>query len=298
MIAFSGGRDSSFAAHYAVHVMDLKALLCMVDNGFVPEQTMRNVENVRDALGSDLVVVHNNRVQRGAGKVIDAWRHRPSAGMVAAFCAGCVTGCKGLLEKTARDKGIPLVITGSGELQVRFGDQMMRIPTRSRSRLSVLLGFCWELTKDPFYMADPRTLIRFGLEGYYRMGRRHKRPNRGGMLFVSAYDFIEWNEDQIVSTIQSELGWENPPHSKTTWRSDCTMHIVKQYMYKELLGFTKNDLMLSKLIREGEITRDEALERLEHENDLPRDVVAETVGELGVDFEKVQQSLDRAKQRA
>jgi phosphopantetheinyl transferase (holo-ACP synthase) len=298
MVAISGGRDSSFAARFAVKELGLKALLCTVDNGFVPEQTMKNVESARDALGCDLVVVHNDRVQRNAGTVINAWRHRPTASMVAAFCAGCVSGCKGGLERTAREHGLPLVVTGTGEPQLRFGDLYFRVPKHSSGKLPILLGFLCEIGSNPFYFAHPRCMFEFAREGYYRLGRRHKQEDRGGTLFVSAYDFVEWDEERILSTIQSELGWRNPPHSKTTWRSDCSMHIVKQYMYQNLLGWTKNDMILSGLIRKGEITRDDALQRVEVENQLPREMVAETLDGLGVDFEKVQQALDKAERPA
>jgi glucosamine--fructose-6-phosphate aminotransferase (isomerizing) len=296
MVAISGGRDSSFAAHFAVKELGLRALLCTVDNGFVPEQTMKNVESARDALDLDLIVVHNDRVKRNAGTVINTWRHRPDASMVATFCAGCVSGCKGGLERTARDHGLPLVITGTGEPQLRFGDLYLRVPRGSKGRLPILLGFLRELVRNPLYYAHPRCMFEFAREGYYRMGRRYRREDRGGVLFASAYQFVDWNEARILSTIQSDLGWRNPPHSKTTWRSDCSMHLVKQYMYQSLLGWTKNDMILSGLVRKGQITRDEALERVKVENQLPQGMVAETLRELGVDFGKLQQSLDVAKQ--
>ena len=194
MVAISGGRDSSFAAHYATKVLGLKVLLCTVDNGFVPEQTRKNVESAAAALDTDLVVVHNDRVRRNAGKVINAWRRQPSPSMVASFCAGCVSGCKGGLEATARQHDLPLVITGTGEPQLRFGDLFLRVPQSKKGKLSILLGFAWQLTRNPFYLAHPACVFEFAREGYYRMGSRYRTEDRGGVLFVSAYDFVEWDD--------------------------------------------------------------------------------------------------------
>jgi glucosamine--fructose-6-phosphate aminotransferase (isomerizing) len=294
MVAISGGRDSTFAAHYAVKVLGCKVLLCTVDNGFVPKQTTKNVESARDALGADLVVVHNDRVRRNAGRVIRAWRRRPSASMVASFCAGCVSGCKGGLEVTAREYGLPLVITGTGEPQLRFGDLFLRLPKGRKGKLSILLGFARQLAANPFYLADPRCMFEFVREGRYRMGGRYRSQDRDGVLFVSAYDFVEWDEARILATIQAEMGWRSPSFSRATWRSDCRMHLVKQYMYLNLLGWTKNDMILSGLVRRGEITREEALRRVEQENQIPEDVVAETLDQLGVDFGALQRSLRMA----
>jgi hypothetical protein len=211
--------------------------------------------------------------------------------MVASFCAGCVSGCKGGLERTARERGLPLVITGTGEPQLRFGDLFLRVPRGRKGKLSVLLGFAWQLTRNPSYLAIPRCLFEFAREGYFRMGRRYKSQDRGGVRFVSAYDMVEWDETRILETIRSELGWRNPSFSKTTWRSDCRMHIVKQYMYLNLLGWTKNDMILSGLVRQGAITREEALRRVEQENELPEEMVAETLADLGVDFGRLRLSL-------
>jgi len=291
LVAISGGRDSSFAAHYAVKELGLRPLLCTVDNGFVPEQTRRNVESARDALGLDLVVVRNDRAQRNAGRVIRAWQRRPSPAMVASFCAGCVSGCKGGLERTAREHGLPLVITGTGEPQLRFGDLFLRLPRGRRGKLSVLLGFAWQLARNPCYFASPRCLFEFAREGYFRLGRRYKARDRGGVQFVSAYDLVEWDETRILETIQSELGWQNPSFSKTTWRSDCRMHLVKQFMYLSLLGWTKNDMLLSGLVRQGRLTRDEALRRVEQENQLPEDLVADTLASLGLNLPLLRRSL-------
>ena len=50
IVALSGGRDSAFAAYYAVRVLKLRMLAYNYDNGFMPEQTKENVKNIVDLL--------------------------------------------------------------------------------------------------------------------------------------------------------------------------------------------------------------------------------------------------------
>ena len=52
------------------------------------------------------------------------------------------------------------------------------------------------------------------------------------------------------------------------------MHWLKKFLYKEMLGFTKNDEFFSDMVREEMITMEEALTRLREANKLPEGFLA------------------------
>ena len=56
VLGFSGGRDSSYLLYYLVTVLNLRVLAFAVDNGFIPEQTITNVERISNLLNVDLVI--------------------------------------------------------------------------------------------------------------------------------------------------------------------------------------------------------------------------------------------------
>ena len=55
------------------------------------------------------------------------------------------------------------------------------------------------------------------------------------------------------------------------------MHWLKQFLYKEMLGFTKNNELFSGIVREKMIAMEEALTRLCEANKLPEAFLAEFV---------------------
>ncbi|MDD5082502.1 MAG: hypothetical protein PHU08_03915 [Dehalococcoidales bacterium] len=76
------------------------------------------------------------------------------------------------------------------------------------------------------------------------------------------YDYIYWKENEIVSTVR-KIGWQGAADATTTWRIDDSAYPVINYIYLRLVGFTEHDEMYSRLVREGQITREEALRRCE-----------------------------------
>ena len=88
------------------------------------------------------------------------------------------------------------------------------------------------------------------------------------LTVIGLFDFLEWNEAHIVATIHRRLGWTKPSYWNIIWRVDCKMYWLKKLLYKEMLGFTKNDELFSDMVREEMITMEEALARLHEANKL------------------------------
>jgi len=95
-----------------------------------------------------------------------------------------------------------------------------------------------------------------------------------------------------VSTIEQELGWKKAAYSNATWRSDCTVNELKNYLYKRTLGFTKNDELVSGMIRTKLLDRQEALERLTTDNVSSPQFIARLCGELGVNYDALERALE------
>jgi hypothetical protein len=82
--------------------------------------------------------------------------------------------------------------------------------------------------------------------------------------------------------LKTELGWQLDPRSASTWRFDCRLSYLKNYLYRESLGFTEKDDGYSTMIRENMITREEALERIKVENIIPEDILIELLEDIGL----------------
>jgi hypothetical protein len=279
IVAISGGRDSAFAAHYAVNVLNLRALAYTYDNGFMPEQTKENVQNIVDILGIDLIIEKYDYVKKNVKHIISSWMRKPSPAMIGLLCTGCRTGYDKGLVKTAQNNGVSLIITGSGEPGHSFANKLLSMTTNSKRRkLSLLLGFTVEMVRNPHYILRPDRSIAFAQEFYHRF--LHKFDLR----IVPLFWFIGWDDETILSVIKNELKWKLPAHTSSSWRSDCKIHLLRQYLYRETLGFTKNDVLLSGMIRNNIITKEEALKRLKSENQISEQFLTTFLDELGLDF--------------
>jgi len=288
LVGVSGGRDSAYAAYYVKNVLKLNTLAFTFDNGYMPKQTRVNIENTVKTLGLDHIETAGTWMQKSMRPILSAWLHKPSPAMVAFFCTGCATGYTRALQQAARERGIKLVITGGGEPEKSFAELLLGAsegdpPARRRS--AMLKGYLRELMHNPRYLR-PVCTFAFIREYYYRFAQR-KIPYR----FVPLFIYIPWNEDEIMSVIQRELNWKTPDHIKSSWRSDCKIHLLKQFAYLQTLGFSKNNELLSGMLRSNHIDVEAARERLLRENDIPLADLEPFLTELGFSREYVESKL-------
>jgi tRNA(Ile)-lysidine synthase TilS/MesJ len=298
LVAVSGGRDSAFAAYYAVRILKLRVLVYTYDNGFMPEQTKENVKNIVDILDVDHVIEKYEYMGKNTKHILSSWMRKPSPAMIAFLCTGCQTDYKRGLVKTAQSNKIRLVITGAGEPERSFAtrllaSRLLRYGKRKR-KSSLILGFLREIFRNPYYILSLNCLTAFTREFFYRYVYKYSKDDLNNLRL---FKYIEWNEEMLLSVIQKELGWKNPPHSGSSWRSDCKIHPLRQYLYGEMLGFTKNDEIISGMIRENMIIREEALRKLENDNLFPQEFqefLAELLDELGLAFSDLKNCVQKA----
>jgi hypothetical protein len=288
IVALSGGRDSSYLAYYVVKELGLKPLLYTFDNGVMPEQTWQNIHRIASILDVDRATTASDQVPRYAKHIMSCWMHRPSAAMVGLLCNGCRAGYMTGVTKVAAQTGIRLILTGSGEPALSFAQRLLSTDQSRRKRLPMLLGLAREWMHNPRYALNPPFVYVLGLEFYYRF--RHKRTDR--IASFPLFKYVEWDEDTIVSTIQNELGWRNTDYSQSTWKADCKISEFKDYLHMRMLGFTKNDEIVSSMIRAGDITREAAMQRLVSDNQTSQQFVAAMCKDLDLDYQQLEDALD------
>jgi hypothetical protein len=254
----------------------------------MPHETRRNIEKVVDSLGIDHVLETSDLVGKSIGHTLSSWMHRPSPAMIGFLCSGCLTGLAGGLKRVAKKHNVRLVLTGGGEPVRSFQIKLLSASasiSRKRMRSQALGGFMREAARNPRYL-KPGCAISYAREFRHRYVRRFK-----GLRVVPLFRYVDWDESAIVELITASLKWKKPQHSQSSWRSDCTIHTLRQYLYLGTLGFSKNDEILSGMIRAGQLTRVEAMERLRRENVIPEESVREVVDKVGSDFSRLKAAL-------
>lgn len=295
--AVSGGRDSSYVLAYVVDELKIRPLAITVDNGFMPEEIRKNIDKAIRILGVDHVYVPQRATMKSFSATLKAWQHHPDPATIGFLCNGCQGSIKKAVIQAARDNNVSLVIGGGGELvgsggepEGSFAEPLLRLGSKIRNRrLALVWGALKRVLSNREYLFSPSVLASYMREAYYRYWVKYPKD----LTVVGLFNYLDWDEDQIVSTIHHRLGWTKPSCWNTTWRADCKVHWVKEFLYKETLGFTKNDELLSGMVREGMISRDKAISRLATVNDLPEKVIGGFLAEHGVGINRVREACQR-----
>lgn len=284
LAALSGGRDSTYALYYAVRKLGLRPLAFTIDQGVIPAETWRSIENATRILGVEHVVVRHDLLQKSLKPLLRAWLRKPSAAMVSFMCLGCRLGMRKGFLQVARQYGLPLCVSGGGEPEGSFATAFFTARTGHVGQvLGLLRGIGLEFVRNPAYFVPPTNAIRMALEFLYEYPpagfiRRLVRPN---WVYAELFRYIPYDEAEITRVMR-EVGWEPYHHSAANWRADCKVSLLKNVLYQQTLGFTKHDELISGLIRGGAITREAGLERLAHDNRIPPEFFNELVTELGL----------------
>jgi hypothetical protein len=294
VLALSGGRDSSYLLYYLVKVLGFRVLAYSVDNGFVPEQTKLNMKNMVDELGMELVIEENDRLIKCLRHHMLSWMHKPSPAMIGMLCTGCRLGIDVGVTSFARLTRIPIVVQGSTPLESdSFKRKIVSTdPTREKG-LPFVLGYLSQVVVNPRWVSSPTctvTQIREYYHHYYLKKSKQQDPT----WILPFHSYIRWEETKIISTIEQEFNWRKNPKLESTWRGDCDIATLKLYLYGKTLGFNDKDDGLSYLVRDGQLTREEALKRREKEGQVPDEVIRNILDRLGLRFSDLQVALKKA----
>jgi hypothetical protein len=297
VVGVSGGRDSSYLLLKLVRDYGMRVLAVNYENPFTVPQAKANIENAIKALNVDIVRFgdKNDRHKKILKKTVTAWFRDPSPALIPIVCIGCKPAWFGIY-RIAKERGIHCIASGGNPFEViSFKRELVGIsrdedPKRAFYRYFYSLR---EILKNSAYYSPIciSTLIKSYLFGNpYSIGLRLFERN---MTWVEMFSYLEWNEREIVPRIRAELGWESPPHLKSTWRFDCRVKHLVDFMYMKTLGMTDKDDFYAKMVREGLITREYALERLQDENELYMDEISLLLDQAGVEDALLDQLADR-----
>jgi len=264
IVAFSGGRDSSYGLHYVKRVLGMNPIAFTYDWGMVTDLARRNCARVCGKLGIEHIIrsADITAKRRYVRKNIEAWLKKPELGMVTLFMAGdkeFYAHARQLREET----GIKLVIFCTGNLieEARYKTGLMGVPQDDdnmvltnmslRNKVGMLWYFAKNYVKNPAYINE--SLLDTANAFYQTFVVKDD--------FLYLYHYLPWYEDEIVGTIRREYDWEVATDTTTTWRIGDGTAAFYNYIYGTMAGFTEDEAMLSNMVREGHLTRDEAMKR-------------------------------------
>jgi hypothetical protein len=296
IVAYSGGRDSSIALHYMVKELDMHPIAYTYDWGMVTNIARRNQARMTSKLGIEHIWVSADIKwkRKNIAKNVKAWLKRPKLGMIPIFIAGDKQFFY-FANQLMKHTGIDLMIfsqnpyektefkTGFANVppEKRKDSKFYRIDLQKRVKLALYYGK--EFLLNPRYLNLSIFDTIFAYFSYYFLKQDY--------LFL--FDYIDWDEDEVNSVLINEYNWELAPDTSTTWRIGDGTAAFYNYIYYTVAGFTENDTFRSNQIREGYLTREEALKKVNLENKPRWKSIREYLQLINLDFDEVIKIIDK-----
>lgn len=297
-VPLSGGRDSTYVLHFLKKELGLNIITYTYDWGMVTDLARRNIARTCGELGVENIIVaadiHWKRTN--IRKNIKAWLKRPELGMIPLF----MTGDKYFYYyayKIKKQLGLDLEVLGINDLEntnfkTGFGGlapefNKKRIYSISLKNQMRLYGF---VVKN--ILRTPSYLNQSVLDSIGSFASRYVTPKKD---YYHLFDYMKWDEKTVEDAIINNYKWEKSVDTDSTWRIGDGTASFYNYVYTLVAGFSENDTFRSNQIREGMITREEALEIVYEENKPRYNSLKWYLEIINLDFETTIKTINKIK---
>jgi N-acetyl sugar amidotransferase len=241
IIGMSGGIDSSYLTYIAKEELGLRPLVFHVDAGWNSQEAVNNIERLVDALGLDLYT-----------EVID-WEEMRDL-QLAFFKSGVPHidtpqdhAFFATMYKFAEEHKVSYILTGAN-----YSTECIRNPIEWMYYQSDSIQL-----RDIHRQFGTRPLRNFPTTSILR----HKiwLPYIKGIQVVRPLNNVPYHKADAMSLLVEKFGWQ--PYPQKHFESRFT-RFYEGYWLPTKFGYDTRRVQFSSLIVTGQMTRDEALERL------------------------------------
>ena len=241
LIGISGGVDSSYLTYLAKVKLGLRPLLFHVDGGWNSQQAVNNIEKLVDGLGVDLhtEVVNWQEMKDLQLAFFKAGVPHLDTPQDHAFFAG--------LYNFAAKKHFKYILTGAN-----YSTECVREPLQwhyHASDLRQLRDIHRRFGAQPLRTFPLADILKFKL--YYRFVK--------GVRVVKPLNHVHFIKEDAMNELVDKFGWQKYAHKH--YESRFT-RFYEGYWLPRKFGYDKRRAHFSSLILTGQLTRQQALDKI------------------------------------
>jgi hypothetical protein len=284
IVGLSGGKDSSYVAYYLKTEYDVKILGMNYDIGYRSEYAVQNLETLANKLEIDLLTIRPNTIF--IKKLFAHFLRKRGE-----FCSVCnnlgyLIGASFSWRENLSLGFSPLMAGGwSKEYEYQPGISVTSMQYFFENLTHELLE---ELIAQPFI--EEKIVLGYMKLKDPRQAQidtdEHKELGDYAMNFIQLPDYIEWNIGEIPHILSNKLFWKHPPDVHES-HFDCSLFPIKEYLKFQKYGLTQETIKNSRLIREGRMTREKAMDRMALEHTTEPAIFERFLHELDVSKDEV-----------
>jgi hypothetical protein len=271
LVPVSGGKDSMYVLYAARRLFNLNVLAYNFDNGFQSPAATLNIQRAVKKLGTDLIVYKPREDLLNQ-------LYRTFLTQAGEFCSPCNMIIGAAAFRIARQNGIKIILLGG-----------------SAKRESGILGVSMSMHCDRYYyrhVVDGRLqwsdFKKYVVDSPWR--KFFQRITGTGAVDIDALEYFHPGGDQMRAILRHEIGWEKT--SEELEHGDCFLNPLKDYIMNHRWGYSEVTQAYSALVRNGELTRERALEKAEKaERRTPPQILPAFLERIGMTKEEFDKAI-------
>jgi glutamine---fructose-6-phosphate transaminase (isomerizing) len=286
IVPFSGGRDSCYGLHLIIKELKMKPITYTYDWGMVTDLGRRNISRMCSELGVENIIVADDIAikRRNIALNLKAWLKSPNLGMISVLTAGDKHFFRHV-ETIKKQTDISLNLWGVNPLEItHFKAGFLGVKPDFEEKRVYMHGISKQLNYQMLrFKAMLGSLGYFNRSLWDTVSGEYYRSFKDKKDYYHIFDYWLWDEKTIDQTLNM-YDWELAPDTNTTWRIGDGTAAFYNYLYYTFAGFTEHDTFRSNQIREGQLSREEALLLVEDENRPRYQNIRWYLDALGLDY--------------
>jgi len=288
IVPFSGGRDSCYGLHLIVKELKMRPITYTYDWGMVTDLGRRNISRMCAELGVENIIIADDieKKRKHIENNLRAWLKSPHLGMISILTAGDKHFFRHV-ETVKKQTGIDLNLWGINPLEVtHFKSGFLGVPPDFEEKRVYSHGAIKQMRYQYLRLKE-----MLDSPGYFNkslwdtLSGEYYRSFTKKSDYFHIFDYWRWDEKELNETLEL-YDWEKAPDTNTTWRIGDGTAAFYNYIYYTVAGFTEHDTFRSNEIREGQITRERALELVADENQPRYQNIRWYLDAVGIDFKE------------
>lgn len=255
LVAFSGGKDSSYTLQFMKNEYKLNILALSFDNWFQSESAIKNIHTVIKSTGVDHITVLPSF--EAFKRIIHASLFHDIYPMKAlerasAICTTCLSLIRFVCIRTAIEKDIPFVIFGMSPGQAPIATSLFKTNVEMIRKMQNAIF-------HPLRNYTGNLVDKYYLEAKY-FERKDSLP-----YIINPLAFIEYDEKKIYDQVTA-LGWQAPDDTDPN-STNCLLNAFANQVHLQNYGYHPYAMEMAELVRQGILSREDALHRLAQKPD-------------------------------
>ncbi len=292
IVGLSGGRDSSYGLHLLKEKYKMNPIAYTFDWGLTTDISRINAAKICGKLGIEHIIrsADIEKKRKYVHKNIFAWLKKPHLGMLPIVQAGD----KGFIDygrELSKELNIKLVVHFTGyqleqrEFFLAFAGINQKLKNNQRmssydflNKLKMFYWYSLQFIKNPAYI---NSSLFDNFNGF--LASFVKKEN-----FLHFYNYEKWNEKEMNKVLIENYNWQDDiSYGKNQWRMGDGQTAFNNFVYYTVAGFSEYDNFRSNQIREGLISREEALKLCKEDNKIRYDTLKNFSEVIGFNLDNV-----------